>query len=415
MLGMIFVLVVAFFILTGSKTMEEIPHHHGDTVSISQVILPRLPAAADYCNFIQNELDSSKTVGAAYTIVYDGEIIETGTYGVRKAGSTEKVDKHTVFRVASVSKGFAGALACLLEQNGSICLDDPVVAHYPGFCLKDSVYTNGLTLRHLLSHTSGLVPYAYDNLVEADRDLKTIISRLQEVDISTPPGQVYGYQNVMFSMMDPILERITGRPYPQLLQEEIFVPLGMTDASAGELDPAVNNNIAYPHVQGRYGYIAGELHRGYYNVMPAAGVNASISDMGQWLLALLGTKPGIFPDTVVRALATPVIYTPLKAKYTRQWQPFSERYYSLGWRIYKYRGRLIVYHGGYVRGYRAEIGYCPEEKAGIAFLQNSPNGLASKSVPVFFDRLFDAVDMEMALDSTHLLTLTDNINSKTNQ
>jgi hypothetical protein len=88
-------------------------------------------------------------------------------------------------------------------------------------------------------------------------------------------------------------------------------------------------------------------------------------------------------------LAEPLIYTPLKYRYTRYWKPFRERYYSLGWRIYHYRGRKIIYHGGYIRGYRAEIGYCPQEDVGIAFLQNSPNSLASKAVPRFFDLYFD--------------------------
>jgi len=123
--------------------------------------------------------------------------------------------------------------------------------------------------------------------------------------------------------------------------------------------------------------------------LPAAGVNASISDMSQWLLALLGYRPEQLPDTVRNTLATPLIYTPLKARYTRYWKPFRERYYSLGWRIYHYQDRTIVYHGGYIRGYRAEIGFCPEEDVGIAFLQNSPNGLASKCVPAFFDLFFD--------------------------
>ena len=88
-------------------------------------------------------------------------------------------------------------------------------------------------------------------------------------------------------------------------------------------------------------------------------------------------------------LGEPLIYTPLKYRYTRYWKPFRERYYSLGWRIYHYRGRNIIYHGGYIRGYRAEIGYCPQEDVGIAFLQNSPNSLASKAIPRFFDFYFD--------------------------
>jgi beta-lactamase class C len=350
--------------------------------------IPELPAFKEFISFMARELDSSHTVGAAYTIVHNGDVAYTGTFGEREYGTDLEVDSHTLFRLASVSKGFAGALACLLELDGAFSLDDRVVDHYPGFALKDSSSTAKLTIRHLLSHTSGLVPYAYDNLVEADQKLNDIIARLDEVDVSAPPGELYGYQNVLFSMLDPIARRTTGVPYQVLLDEKIFKPLGMKDASAGPMDLDKNPNLAFPHVKTGAGYVSLNPHEGYYNVMPAAGVNASISDMEQWLLALLGQKPEMMPDTIITSLSTPVIYTPLKWRYTRYWKPFRERYYSLGWRIYNYQGRQIVYHGGYIRGYRAEIAFCAEENIGIAFLQNSPNGLASRCVPTFFDLYF---------------------------
>ncbi|MEA3460783.1 MAG: serine hydrolase domain-containing protein [Bacteroidota bacterium] len=343
------------------------------------------PPFREFVSFMEEELDSSNTVGAAYTIVHRGEIIYTGTYGVLENGSQLKVDEHTLFRMASVSKGFAGVLATMLDQDGAFSLNDRVVEHYPGFALKDSVNTADLTIRNLLSHTSGLVPYAFDNLVEADQDLYTIIERLDEVDISAPPGELYGYQNVMFSMLDPIARKATGIPYQVLLKEKIFTPLGMKDASAGPVNLEQNPNMAYPHVRTKNGYAALHPHEGYYNVLPAAGVNASISDMGQWLLALLGYKPEWMSDSVLNSISTPVIYTPLKWRYTRYWKPFRERYYSLGWRIYNYQGRQIIYHGGYIRGYRAEIAFCPSEDVGIAFMQNSPNSLASRCVPAFID------------------------------
>lgn len=343
------------------------------------------PPVRDFIGFMEEELDSTGTVGAAYTIVQDGDVVYTGTYGVLEKGKPAKVNEHTLFRLASVSKGFAGVLASMLEQDGILSLDDRVADHYPGFQLKDSINTIDLTIRNLLSHTSGLVPYAFDNLVEADQDLFTIVDRLDEVPISAPPGELYGYQNVLFSMLDPIAKKATGSPYQVLLEQRIFNPMGMDDASAGPVDMERFPNMAHPHVNTGKEYVALPSHRGYYNVLPAAGVNASISDMGQWLLALLGHKPEWMPDTVLRSISTPVIYTPLKWRYTRYWKPFRERYYSLGWRIYNYQGRKIVYHGGYIRGYRAELAFCPAEDVGIAFLQNSPNNLASRFVPTFMD------------------------------
>lgn len=369
----------------GTKSMETLSAQAYVPPLAEQSPVPLSQPIKEFIQFMEQELDSTQTVGAAFTIVHRGDVVYTGTYGERENGSPEQVDEHTLFRLASVSKGFAGVLASMLVQEGAFSLDDKVVEYYPGFLLKDSVNTAELTIRNLLSHTSGLVPYAFDNLVEADQELHAIIDRLQEVDISAPPGELYGYQNVMFSMLDPIALEVTGVPYQLLLQEKIFNPLGMTDASAGPVNLQRNPNMAYPHVRTGKGYVALHPHEGYYNVLPAAGVNASIYDMGQWLIALLGYQPQWVSDSVISSISTPVIYTPLKWQYTRYWQPFRERHYSLGWRIYQYKGKKIMYHGGYIRGYRAEIAFCPSEDVGIAFMQNSPNNLASRCVPTFMD------------------------------
>jgi len=349
------------------------------------------PPIADFFRFLDGEVDSTRTVGAACTVVRNGEIVYTGTYGEIRAGSGRAVDDHTIFRLASVSKGFAGTLAALMEHEGTLSLDDRVVDYYPLFRLKERLNTDSMTIRHLLSHTTGLVPYAFDNLVEAGEELPEIAGRLNEVDISGPPGTLYGYQNVTFSLWDPISRKASGTPYEVLVSGKIFEPLGMEDASVGPEEWTEESNHAWPHIRTRKGYVALKPHTGYYNVLPAAGVNASISDLGKWLQALLGYRKDVLPEEVLGLLAEPVIYTPLKYRYTRYWQPFRERYYSLGWRIYRYRDRTIVYHGGYIRGYRAEIAFCPEEDLGIAFLQNSPNRLASEVVPRFFDNCFDAL------------------------
>ena len=159
----------------------------------------------------------------------------------------------------------------------------------------------------------------------------------------------------------------------------------MKDASTGYRGLVWNRNVAFPHDRVNGEYYPLPLNTGYYNLLPAAGVNASIDDMGKWLAALLGTYPKKIDTAVLNLISTPQIYTPLKWNYTRFWDPIKDRYYSYGWRIFDYKGKRILYHGGYVRGYRAEIAFCPDEKTGIAFLLNSPNRLASQVVPTFFN------------------------------
>jgi len=379
---------LASILLLGKKSGSLPP---GDIV-IAADTSPVKKSLRRFDAFLNINIDSSRTVGAAATIVSADSLLYTRTFGLRRTGTSERITPHTVFRLASVSKGFTGVLALLMEEEGMISMQDPVRRYIPGLVLKDSVNTADLNIHQLLNHTSGLVPHAYDNLVEAGQGIDEILPQLVVVDISAPPGELYGYQNVMFSLFDNIASKVMGKDYTLLLRDKVFLPLGMNDASAGFDSLVWHSDVAFPHIRrgGRYRVLP--MHTGYYNVMPAAGINASISDMSLWLMALLGASPDVLGHDLLSTLSTPQIYTPLKRQYTRNWDNFTGRHYSYGWRIYDYKGRRIIYHGGYVRGYRAEIAFCPSENVGLAFLQNSPNRLASQFVPTFFNIFFEELE-----------------------
>jgi len=368
----------------GSKNESEI--------STQEIESPYTSLIEDYENFLLQEMDSTNNVGSAIAIVIHDSVRLLNTYGVRKAGTTDSVNINTVFRLASVSKGFAGVLACILDQKEVISLDDKIVDYLNGFKLKDSTNTNQLTIRHTLNHTSGLVPHAFDNLVEANLPMSEIISRLNEVNISDKPGKIYGYQNAIFSLIDTVLKAKSGIGYNEYLNSMVFSPLNMSNASVDYENFANSENKAFPHGFRGGKYYPQKLNKGYYRVAPAAGVNASILDMSKWLKALLGSNPDVIDSSIISKISTPTIYTPLRRRYTWRWDKIDARHYSIGWRIFKYKGRDILYHGGYVRGYRAEIAVCLNDKTGIVFLQNSPNRLASKSIPEFWKRYFPISD-----------------------
>lgn len=352
--------------------------------------VPLHPAVKEYLDLLAALLDSANNVGAAITIVNKDQVLLLKTFGVKKAGSNDSIDSHTVFRLASVSKGFTGVLACILEKEGILSLQDKVVNFLPSFRLKDSINTYELNIEHLLNHASGLVPHAYDNLIEDGLPLHRILNHLSEVNISAPPGVLYGYQNVLFSLIDTIAYIETGMSYKKLMEKKVFKPLQMRNASVGpKIFTRRNANIAYPHGRNDSSYFLIQVNLGYYNISPAAGVNASISDLSIWLQALLGHNPDVLDSIILDKIAEPLIETPLKYRYIRYWDNIESKHYSLGWRIYQYKNRKIVYHGGFVRGYRAEIAFCPDENIGIAFLQNSPNRVASMSIPAFFNIYFN--------------------------
>ena len=344
---------------------------------------------SQYDSLLSNKIESLGSVGAAVVITYKNEIAFLKCYGVKEEGGKDSIDINTIFRLASVSKTITGVLAGILAEENEIGLDDKVIDYLPEFKLKDSINTNDLSIRNILSHTSGLVPHAYDNLVEARIPFSIIMDSLQRVNISDVPGKLYGYQNVVFSLYDTISSIKTGKSFDNLLHEKVFIPFGMNDASAGFTSFTENENKAFPHSRYKGKYKSLALNNRYYNTNPAAGINASISDMGQFLLALSGHDTSILDSHVPKEVLEPQVISPLKWNYLRKWDKVESKHYALGWRIIGYKGNQIAYHGGYVQGYKAEVALCLEEDLGIAFLTNSPNGLSSMTVPSFLNMYFE--------------------------
>ncbi|QIA08875.1 serine hydrolase domain-containing protein [Draconibacterium halophilum] len=349
-------------------------------------------------SLLDQNLKESGTVGAALVITYKGKIALVKCFGVRKAGEKNRVDANTVFRLASVSKTVTGVLAGILDEENIVKLDDRIIDYLPNFKLKNADYTNQLTVRHLLSHTSGLIPHAYDLMVEDKVPLEKIIERLDQVDLTAAPGKLYGYQNVVYSIYDPITCAKTHQSFESVMKEKVFQPFGMADASVNFKDFENNHNKAYPHYnRGHNRYSPMRLNDRYYTTAPAAGVNASISDLGNFLCALTDDNSEIFDIKARETVFTPQVNSPLKRTYFRSWgRDVKSKRYSIGWRIIDYKGREIAYHGGYVLGYKAEIAVCDQEDIGIAILSNSPNSATAKNIPTFLNMLFDYKD-SMAL------------------
>ncbi|NBC83735.1 MAG: serine hydrolase [Bacteroidetes bacterium] len=332
---------------------------------------------------------AENTPGAAVVIVKDTNIILLKPYGVKKFGTHDSVDIRTSFRLASVSKGFAGVLTGIMVGDSAFGLNDRVTNYLPDLVLKDTASTTKLNIEHLLTHTTGLVPHAYDNLIEANISLDDIIPRLNEVDICCEPGAYYGYQNVVFSIVEKVMEASYGKTYCDLIHEKLFRPLDMQQASCDYNNFMSNPNKAEPHLgrSGNWRMVA--IEPDYYHVLPAAGVNASVSDLSKWLMALLGNQSDVIDPEALELAFAPRVNTPLKYAYTRHWKNIGEKHYGLGWRIYNYYKKKIIYHGGYVKGYRAEIAICPQEDIGIAVMTNAPCRLINQSIPTFFDMYFD--------------------------
>lgn len=310
--------------------------------------------------------------GAAWAIVRDDRVVHAAGYGVRTLGGNLPVTPETAFRIASVSKTFAAQLTGQLVSEGTLRWNDPVKRFVPQFTLARPEHAQRLTIEHLLGQSAGIVPNAYDNLLNAGRTLEQILPQFGRVEPMCPPGECYTYQNVLFSLLEPAIEASTGREYADLLEERLFEPLEMRQASVGLAGYLADQNRATPHVKvNRWRWVPTDVNENYYRVAPAAGINASALDLGQWLIAQMGHRPDVIAPELVGELTRKRLRTARDMR-QKSWRGLlTDAHYGLGWRIYTVGDEDIVMHSGWVRGFVAQVGYSRDRRTGIAVLLNA--------------------------------------------
>lgn len=302
-----------------------------------------LGIAADYEVFFRQLISDRDYPGAAFTIVRRDQILHIATIGHTTAARTRAIDPQTTFRLASVSKTFAAEMVGLLVEDGTLHWDDPITRYIPGFKINGDA--SQIRIQHLLGQSTGLMPHAYDNL---------------------------------------LLEQATTLPYETLIEQRIFKPLGMDTASMGYAAFINNPNHAEPHARRKGHWKTVPVQRNYYRAAPAAGVNASILDMGKWVQAQLGNRPEVLSPEMIANLHKPRMKT-RREMYRKQWKTMlSSAHYGLGWRIYQLGDEQLIYHGGWVSGFRADVAFSPQRDIGIVVLLNAESSGISELTTRFW-------------------------------
>ncbi len=346
-------------------------------------------------NFKHNfhrKMKANKVPGGAFVIVEGDTILKLSTYGKRTKGGSKNINAETVFRLASVSKTFAGTLASMLVQEHKLDWKQPIVSYIPEFDLADKQAARQINLGHIIGHSTGLWPNSYDNLVNANVKMPKIISKFDELTPMCSPGVCYGYQNVAFSFIQTAIETQTQQDYAELLQRRIFTPLKMGSASVGYDAFQNTKNRAEPHVKTKSGFKKVKVKPNYYQLAPAAGVNASINDMSKWLMANLGQNPNVLSNSVLKDVTAPGVKTTRELR-RRDWRAYLDSaHYGKGWRVYQFEGRPLIYHAGWVAGYVAEISYSPELNIGMAMLLNGESRVIAKLSSQYWRDVFKQAD-----------------------
>lgn len=284
-----------------------------------------------------------------------GAVVISESYGLADLEQRIAVTPETNFRLASVTKQFTASAIMILEERGLLEYDDRIARFLPSL----PAATTGITVRHLLTHTSGLVDYedlmpegATEQIHDDD------VLRLLENEDRTlfAPGSSYQYSNSGYALLALIVERISARTFADFLRDEIFKPLQMTGSVAFEDGVSTISTRSFGHTF-RDGAFARTDQSTTSAVLGDGGIYSSINDLAKWE-AGLATGRAISQDSLTLA------WTPA----TKTDQPTID--YGFGWRISVHRGTRMLWHSGETRGFRNVMMRFPEKQLMVAVLTN---------------------------------------------
>ncbi len=368
-----------------------IPAGSDTTINNSSPII--MGQGEDFVNAFENFVATKivpKVPGLALAIIADGKVKVLQGYGAKRTGGNDLVNTNTVFRLASVSKTIASTAAGVMVRDGKISWDTTITSQLPEVIFSNPRYGDKITLRDIMSQATGLPTHTNTHLIEDNVPYADAVGRLRYVNFICPPSKCYAYQNVTFSLIGNLILKKTGTAYEKYVSEKLFKPLGMTSASFGLAGLQATNNFAQPHVMNRSRWMTTNIEENYYHIYPAAGANASITDMSQWVLAQMGHNPEILPSELLNQLHQKITRnTPAQSHYGAN-VGATDTHYGLGWRIFDYRGdKNFVHHGGWVKGFRSEVVFNQELQIGMVFLTNSETKLARNIIFKFLDTYED--------------------------
>jgi D-alanyl-D-alanine carboxypeptidase len=305
--------------------------------------------------YLQARADS-RTFSGAVLIARGGTTLFSRAYGFANEEWQIRNDTATRFPIASITKTFTAALVMKAQQQRQLAIADPICRHLEP-CPR---HWQPITVRHLLTHTSGIPDYArtpeFPRKVSQRRTLPELLGEFRDRPLEFTPGAKYVYSNSNYILLGQILEKAGGKPYGQLLEEKIFSPLGMSDSG---LD--VNSHVIARRASGYRPEGTGA--RRFLNadhvdtswLYAAGAIYSTVGDLLKWDRAL--RSGAVLPREQVD-----LMWSPKHGPYGYGWQLLGPSSQTLN--------RRLVFHAGGLTGYSTDLLVYPDDDVTIVLLAN---------------------------------------------
>jgi CubicO group peptidase (beta-lactamase class C family) len=309
-------------------------------------------ATAKIDEFVKAEMQKQKIPGVSLAVVRDGRLIYAKGYGFANVEHQVAVKPETIFQSGSVGKQFTAMAVMMLVEEGKIGLDDKISKYFADAPAE----WKDITVRNLLTHTSGMTDYPQNFDFRADYTEDDLYKKIKTVPLAFQPGEKWAYSNLGYVTLGILINRVTGKFYGDFLKERVFNPLGMTTARIiSETDIVPNRAAGYILVKGELknqSWVSPSL-----NTTADGALYLSALDMAKWEAALNDGK-------LLQKNGYEQMWTPVKLNGGKT-HP-----YGFGWALANANGKQIIEHGGAWQGFKAFIARYPEDKLSVIVFAN---------------------------------------------
>ena len=325
--------------------------------------------------FIENTLMTSEVVpSVSVVVVSDADILYHSTKGYADWAAQHPASPESIYYIASCTKAFNGLLAHILESEGKIDLNAPILQYRPFKDFKRKEIFQDITVMDLITHQSGIDnPYLTFRLAySGDYTHEEILRLMEHESRQNEKGKAFEYTNFGYYLLDYLLRSELGKSWKELLKGKVFDPLGM-DGSTAYVSEVSKENMALPHTGVfKEAVKVVPLQKNDAVMHAAGGLMMTTEDAARFLQFYLDEGKGVYPGTIVEESIRPKVGT--GHEFVRV---FKGTGYASGWRTGEFEGEKIVYHFGGYAGYFAHFSFLPEKNLGMAIFVNSDMGMVA--------------------------------------
>jgi len=302
--------------------------------------------------YLGREMKSQQIPGVALAVVKDGKILLARGYGLANVEHQVPVKPETIFQSGSTGKQFTATAVMMLVEEGKLGLDEKITKYFT----DAPASWNDITIRHLLTHTSGMTDYPSDFDLRRDYTEDELLQRIKPIPLAFKPGEKWSYSNLAYVTLGILIHRVSGKFYGDFLQERVFKPLEMSTARIiSEADIVPNRAAGYRVANGQLknqNWVSPSL-----NTTADGALYLTVYDMAKWDAAL-------YTDKLLKRSSLEQMWTPVKLNDGKTFP------YGFGWGLGQVRGHRIIEHGGSWQGFKAQISRYVDDKLTIILFAN---------------------------------------------